>query len=1084
MKTMAIGRKLIVLGSAVLLALGAFGAWSAKADECSPNALRDLTVSKAIDIRAGKAYVTVTNKPTSKCAYPVGFASYKITVPWNGSNEQAYLEGQRLYDVQVRRHPDRLTPGESYEFVVDVPDCQYQLDVYAFKQGMPDAPAVPDFGTLAGQGLYWLLDSKGVFSCDTPPSGALSVTCSAGAPEAYPGQPVVWTATASGGNGPSSYTFSWTGNGSFPSNATGQSVTAYYHATGTKNANVTVTSGGKTTSYQCHMQIVEPAPGTCVPNPKGDLKVGTIRRVSATKLEVDVTNTSTKCEYNFGFSSYKTGDYIPGQEQSFIDAQKLFDFDLRYGTNKLRPGEKYTFKVNAPTCNWQADAYWFKDGADPKPVPPDFAKLQEAGTHWLFDADFNGAPGSCFTVVEQCPVPNLSVGTAPNGKVGQAYSHTFSVTGGRAPVSISVEGALPPGLTRSGNTISGTPTQAGSWTFAIIAKSAGGDPNCQQAKNITITVTEDQVQCVPPTITSTALPPSVKAGEAFSYTITTNGGTGPVVISTSQLPAGLSRNGNVISGTPTQAGSFTVMVTAKGNGGNTPGCQYQKAVTIVVTNDSVCVPPTISGAGTKVGRVGQSFSHTFSVSGGTSPLNWSVSGDLPPGLSRNGTTISGTPTQAGTWTLLIDASAGSGAAICKAQIPLEIRIDTVTTGCTGHCGGIDQPNVQLSSVRRPPEAPLAFVYLSSVPYTGLSFGAKTILFTIGLLVWSAFVTALIFSRRFRGKLLSIIRRGRRTHASAASFETSNTPAGFYEAARTFESSRMQPARTHAAAPVTVSAPSAASVAASSASAGDMLGASLSRQVEVLKRQPTLVATTGEEATAAMKLNAESGNGAIEAMLETAAKEKKVLISDYGLKLVALAANNSEDQALKVLDQLISVARTWYPAEDGWLVLNKEKIQKVLFSTYITMVPIFIQWLVESNSKKVFSFLRMLRTQEHSVKEFIKNVVYELDNVYRYRIEGGAEFAEPDQHSLQVTVRWSTEELERKIGILISAVDEAYKTSYMPIKLALLKVMEAPKKKKAAALPETAKTELPSGFKAREREYAYVQRQTEQTAGGF
>lgn len=75
---------------------------------------------------------------------------------------------------------------------------------------------------------------------------------------------------------------------------------------------------------------------------------------------------------------------------------------------------------------------------------------------------------------EQPPV--ITTTTLQGGKVGEAYSQTLAATG-TAPITWSIDsGSLPAGLALSGNTISGTPATAGTFTFTVKAtNSAGSD---------------------------------------------------------------------------------------------------------------------------------------------------------------------------------------------------------------------------------------------------------------------------------------------------------------------------------------------------------------------------------------------------------------------------------------------------------------------------------------------------------------------------------------------------------------------------------------------------------------------------------
>jgi hypothetical protein len=60
--------------------------------------------------------------------------------------------------------------------------------------------------------------------------------------------------------------------------------------------------------------------------------------------------------------------------------------------------------------------------------------------------------------------PGVAISSAsplPAATAGRAYSFTLAATGGTPPYSWSAAGTVPPGLSLSGNTLSGTPTQPG-----------------------------------------------------------------------------------------------------------------------------------------------------------------------------------------------------------------------------------------------------------------------------------------------------------------------------------------------------------------------------------------------------------------------------------------------------------------------------------------------------------------------------------------------------------------------------------------------------------------------------------------------
>jgi len=84
-----------------------------------------------------------------------------------------------------------------------------------------------------------------------------------------------------------------------------------------------------------------------------------------------------------------------------------------------------------------------------------------------------------------------------------------------------------------------------------------------------------------------------------------------------------------------------------------------KALSITVAAAST--PLTITTASLPNGSVGTAYSGTLAATGGTAPYIWSItSGSLPAGLSLNGSTISGTPTTAGTSSFTVQAKDSTG----------------------------------------------------------------------------------------------------------------------------------------------------------------------------------------------------------------------------------------------------------------------------------------------------------------------------------------------------------------------------------------------------------------------------------------
>jgi hypothetical protein len=162
------------------------------------------------------------------------------------------------------------------------------------------------------------------------------------------------------------------------------------------------------------------------------------------------------------------------------------------------------------------------------------------------------------------PVNNaasLSVSTAslPNGVVGSSYSAMLQATGGVPPLTWSLSGTLPYGLSLSkAGAITGMPAFAGtsSSLFFQVTDSTG---NAANATLIIIVSPEPP----PPSVVTNSLPTGT-VGTAYSWAVQATGGTTPYTweLQSGTLPPGLSLNTSTgaITGTPTTAGTYANLI--------------------------------------------------------------------------------------------------------------------------------------------------------------------------------------------------------------------------------------------------------------------------------------------------------------------------------------------------------------------------------------------------------------------------------------------------------------------------------------------------------------------------------------------
>jgi hypothetical protein len=260
-----------------------------------------------------------------------------------------------------------------------------------------------------------------------------------------------------------------------------------------------------------------------------------------------------------------------------------------------------------------------------------------------------------------CSPLTLSPATLPNGAIAVAYNQTITASGGTAPYTFSLlSGALPGGLAlSSGGAISGSPTTLGTFTFTIGATDANGCPGTR-----IYSIVINAPGCPAITLSPVTIPAATAGIPYGPVSIIASGGTAPYTytVSGGALPAGvvLSPSG-VLSGTPTQTGSFTVTITAT----DANSCASSRVYSALVN----CAVLGIAPATLPNGTVGAPYGPvTLTGSGGTGPYTFAIaSGTLPPGmqLSPSGT-ISGTPTASNTYPVTINVTDANGCAGSRA----------------------------------------------------------------------------------------------------------------------------------------------------------------------------------------------------------------------------------------------------------------------------------------------------------------------------------------------------------------------------------------------------------------------------------
>jgi hypothetical protein len=325
------------------------------------------------------------------------------------------------------------------------------------------------------------------------------------------------------------------------------------------------------------------------------------------------------------------------------------------------------------------------------------------------------------------PAPTCVLTAAP-ASIQTGSSSTLSWTTTNA-TSFSINHSIGSVTPVASGSTSVSPTATTQYTGT--ATGAGGTVTCHAT--VTVTTTPPSVAC-----TLTASPTSVNPGDHTTLTwtatnpntFTIDNGIGQVTpsiggsVQSHAINADTTFTGTVVSPTGQVATCTAAVTIIHGGGGGGPSC--------VLTATPSSIP-----------------------SGGSSTIAWGGTGiasvDVDNGVVTATTTIPGsavvhlTTVQTYTYTGTFHATTGQ-TLTCSATL-------TVTGGgggggCSGNCGGggggSPPPTVTLAALPHVNSQPLAYLYLSQIPYTGLDLGpVGTMMYWLVLLAFSLALAYLV-----------------------------------------------------------------------------------------------------------------------------------------------------------------------------------------------------------------------------------------------------------------------------------------------------------------------------------------------------
>jgi|GEM_PF-1765090 len=252
---------------------------------------------------------------------------------------------------------------------------------------------------------------------------------------------------------------------------------------------------------------------------------------------------------------------------------------------------------------------------------------------------------------------NLITRGVPPAWIGRSYEYPLTARGGVPPYTWIADGIIPRGLTLTDEGfLVGTPIVAGSnvVTFRVVDALGAFD---EKPIAVRIIGSDDAVRF------STDILRDGVVGRVYDEDLRAVNGVSPYTFELAQgeLPAGLELQNNKVTGSPTEAGTFSFSVRVVDNRGD---FDLNYFVVEVVAEDALQFVTN----GLPAGRLNEGYQNADGTPvalkaispAGNDTIKYSlVDGALPPGLelSENGT-FTGSPTEAGVFDFLLAATDG------------------------------------------------------------------------------------------------------------------------------------------------------------------------------------------------------------------------------------------------------------------------------------------------------------------------------------------------------------------------------------------------------------------------------------------
>ncbi len=316
-------------------------------------------------------------------------------------------------------------------------------------------------------------------------------------------------------------------------------------------------------------------------------------------------------------------------------------------------------------------------------------------------------------------------------------------------------------------------------------------------------------------------------------------------------------------------------------------------------------------------------------------------------------------------------------------------------GCTANCGGgsvSKSPTITLTQLNKPSKQPLAFVYLSQIPYTGLDLGIFGTVVYWSVLIMVSFVSAyfvLFFGFPFMARKIRMVASGvedvlnekskESVEENNVTVEEKNKEEDSVPYSESFRYSKYKGFKSFAQEETALTV-------------GDIVKG-LSRSVNF---------SVNDTQKYVQKNNDEKG----------------IIQSQNMIKKI-----NTEDKEDFLEDSEISKIPQDVKQLDTSLSVDTKS---------------FLSALLNGDRTAVFSMVRQISLGGGSVENLISDVTCVLDDVYRSRTDGSV----CDSDIVRLSAKYQTPVLEEMITALTTSIDSSYSSKTTAIKIALIRALSS------------------------------------------